>query len=241
MTELLNLPNHVAIILDGNGRWAEQRGLARSKGHLAGFENLKKVSTYILSRGIKVLSVFAFSTENFKRSEQEVNFLMNLFISKFNEEGDFFNKNNIKVVFSGRRESPLPHGVIKAIQSLEITTKNNTGGILNICINYGGKAEIVDVIKKLSKEVKEDLISLDDINEEMVNKYLYQNLGDIDLLIRTGGEQRISNFLLWQLAYSELYFSEVYFPDFDNAQFDKALLAYTKRDRRFGGVNKKTK
>lgn len=226
----LKIPNHVAIILDGNGRWAKEKGLTRSEGHQAGFENLKSLVEYILSTGTKVLSVYAFSTENFKRSKVEVDFLMNIFESKFKEYSNILKKKNIKIVFSGKRLAPLPEGVIKVINEVEEETKNNTKGIFNICINYGGRAEIVDAVNKIIASGEKN------ITEESFEKYLYNDLPDIDLLIRTSGEIRISNYMLWQLSYAELYFPKCYFPDFDYQEYDKALLEYTKRDRRFGGI-----
>ena len=193
MNENIKIPNHVAIILDGNGRWAKEKCMPRSEGHSAGFERLKQISPYILSKGVKILSVYAFSTENFKRSKEEVNFLMNLFVNKFKTEGKYFNEKNIKVIFSGRRKSPLPK------------------------------------------------VDINDLDEAMFSKYLYQDLAPIDLLIRTSGENRISNFMLWQLSYSEFYFPKTYFPDFDEKQFDLALLEYNRRDRRFGGIKNEEK
>ena len=232
----LKVPNHVAIILDGNGRWAKERGLTRSMGHDAGFTNLKNVSKYILSKGIKVLSVYAFSTENFKRSKDEVDYLMHIFTSKFKSCIKDFNKENIKVVFSGR-DKPLPNKVLKAMKELEEATKDNTKGILNICINYGGRSELVDTCKKISKMVENKEISIDDIDEELVSRNLYNDLPDVDLMIRTSGELRLSNFMLWQNSYAEFYFPKTYFPDFDEEEFDKAIIEYTKRDRRFGNID----
>lgn len=232
----LRVPNHVAIILDGNGRWAKERGLTRSMGHDAGFTNLKNISKYILSKGIKVLSVYAFSTENFKRSKDEVDYLMNIFTSKFKSCIKDFNKENIKVIFSGR-DKPLPNKVLKAMKELEESTKDNTKGILNICINYGGRSELVDTCKKISKMVENKEISIDDIDEELVSRNLYNDLPDVDLMIRTSGELRLSNFMLWQNSYAEFYFPKTYFPDFDEEEFDKAIIEYTKRDRRFGNID----
>lgn len=231
MENKLKIPNHVAIIVDGNGRWAKEQGLSRSKGHSAGFENLKKISNHIFSKGTKVLSLYVFSTENFKRSKEEVNYLMNLFIKKFKEEKETFNKNNIKVVFSGKDE-PLPKAVIKARNEITELTKNNTGGIINFCLNYGGRAEIVDATKKIIK----DNIPLENITEDTFRHYLYQDLPDVDLLIRTSGEIRLSNFLLWQSSYAEFYFPKTYFPDFTEEEYNEALIEYTRRDRRFGGI-----
>lgn len=223
------IPNHVAIILDGNGRWAKERGLKRTEGHREGYKTLKKISKYILHKGTKYLSVFAFSTENFNRPKEEVDYLMNLFIKGFKNDTWYFNKENIRVVFSGRKEK-LSKEVLEAMDIMEKDTLNNTGGILNICLNYGGRAEIVDAVNKIIKDKKES------ITEEEFKKYLYQDLPDIDLMIRTSGEIRISNFMLWQLSYAELYFPKCYFPDFLEEEYDKALTEYTKRDRRFGGL-----
>lgn len=225
----IKIPCHVGIIMDGNGRWAKERGLNRSKGHEAGYKTLKTTAKYILDSGVKVLSVFAFSTENFNRPKEEVDFLMNLFIKGFKKDSAFFNKENIKVVFSGRKE-PLKKDVIEAMEYLSKSTKNNTKGILNICLNYGGRSEIVDAVNHIIKD------NLKEVDEEVINSYLYNKLPDIDLLIRTSGEVRISNFMLWQLSYAELYFPKCYFPDFNQEEFNKALLEYTKRDRRFGSV-----
>lgn len=222
-----NLPTHIAIIVDGNGRWATNNGKTRSAGHDAGLKNLKKISEYILSKNIKYLSLFVFSTENFKRNEEEVNHLMNLFVKTFKKEKKFFVDKNIKVVFSGRKEN-LPNDVLKALKETEKITENCTGGICNFCLNYGGQSEIVDAINKIIKD------KLENVTIENFNNYLYQNLPPIDLMIRTSGELRISNFMLWQLAYSELYFTKTYFPDLSFEEIDEILLEYSNRNRRFG-------
>ena len=229
--ENLKIPYHVGIILDGNGRWATERGLKRSEGHKAGFETLKILSKHVFTRGVKVLSVFAFSTENFNRTKNEVDYLMNLFLKGFKSSIKEFNKNNIKVVFSGRKE-PLSDKVYKSMKSLEKETLNNTGGVLNICLNYGGQTEIVDTTKKLINDVLDGKLKTEDITPEIFMKNLYNDLPPMDFLIRTSGEIRISNFMLFSLAYAEMYFPLTYFPDFN--EFDKALEEYTKRDRRFG-------
>lgn len=228
----VKIPTHVGIILDGNGRWATSRGLKRSEGHKAGYDNLKKVSIHILNRGVKYLSVYVFSTENFKRSEEEVGYLMNLFITKFKVDAHYFQENNVKVVFSGRKEN-LRKDVLDAMDYLCNLTKDNSGGILNICLNYGSRAEITDMTKKLISNG----VNPDDITEELISKNMYNDLPDIDFLIRTSGEQRLSNFMLWQASYAELYFPDTYFPDFNESEFDKALIEYNSRDRRFGGIN----
>lgn len=231
--EKLKIPYHVGIILDGNGRWATERGLKRSEGHKAGFETLKILSKHVFTRGVKVLSVFAFSTENFNRTKDEVDYLMNLFLKGFKSSIKEFNKNNIKVVFSGRKE-PLSDKVYESMKSLEKETLNNTGGILNICLNYGGQTEIVDTTKKLINDVLDDKLKTEDITPEIFMKNLYNDLPPMDFLIRTSGEIRVSNFMLFSLAYAEMYFPLTYFPDFKEDEFDKVLEEYTKRDRRFG-------
>lgn len=229
----LKIPTHVGIIVDGNGRWAKERGLSRLKGHDAGFDNLRELVKYIHKRGVKYLSLYVFSTENFKRPKEEVDHLMDLFVIMYKRYRDDFVKNNIKVVFSGRDE-PLPKKVIKARNELVELTKNNTGGTVNFCMNYGGRAEILDAIKKIAKSG----VDVDSLTEEDIRKYLYQDLPDVDLMIRTSGELRLSNFLLWQNSYAEFYFPKTKFPDFHEADFDQALIEYTSRDRRFGNVKK---
>lgn len=229
------IPNHVAIILDGNGRWAKMRGLKRSMGHKAGFDTLKKLSDYIFKKGVKILSVFAFSTENFKRDKEEVDYLMDLLVKKIH---NLIKKDsNVKIVFSGRKTN-LRKDVLESIKEIEEKTKNNTEHVFNICFNYGGRADIVDAAKKIAEDYKNNLIDIDSLTEEKFETYLYNGIPDIDLLIRTSGEVRISNFMLFQAAYSEMYFPETLFPDFKEKDFDIALDIYNKRDRRFGGVKK---
>ena len=234
------VPKHVAIIMDGNGRWAKLRGKKRSEGHLEGSKNLEKMALHILKKGIKILSVFAFSTENFKRSKEEVDYLMNLLIKFFKKKAKKFNDNNIRVMISGRREN-LRSDVLEAIDSIQNSTKNNNGGILNICLNYGGVEEIIDASKKIAIDYNKNNLSLDKLDKNIFQKYLYNNLEPIDFMIRTSGELRISNFMLFSLAYSELYFTDTYFPDFDEKEFDVALSEYQKRNRRFGGIENETK
>ena len=230
-----SIPTHVGIIMDGNGRWATRRGLVRSAGHQAGYDRLKKTALYILHKGVKYLSIFAFSTENFKRSKEEVDFLMNLFCTGFGKEKDFFRENDVKVVFSGR-DKPLSKKLMKIMDELEDYTKDCKTGILNICLNYGGQAEIVDASKKIATLVKEDKLNIEDITEETFYKYLYNDLPPIDLLIRTSGEIRISNFMLYSLSYAELVFTSTCFPDFDENEFDKALEDYQNRNITKGSV-----
>ncbi len=229
----MKIPKHVAFILDGNGRWAKERGLKRSAGHEEGFKNLRSLCKYILSKNVEILSVYAFSCENFKRSKEEVDYLMNLFIRGIKSYSDELHKEGIKVIFSGIRKEPLPKNVIKSMSDMEEKTKNNTKGIFNICINYDGQAEIVDATNQIISDVKAGIIN-EPITKEVFNKYLYQDLPPVDLVIRTSGESRISGFMLWQSSYAELYFPTKYFPDFKEKDFDKALEDYNKRERRFG-------
>ena len=237
MNEELLIPNHVGIIMDGNGRWAQQRGMIRTKGHQHAVSNLKELCIHMADVGVKYCSLYAFSTENFKRDIKEVDFLMNLFINSFNKEFEFIKKKNVRVIFSGRRE-PLPKKVLEAMDALVEDTKNNTDLVLNICINYGSHAEMVDTTKKICEMYKNGEIELEDINEEFIQKNLYQDLPPLDFVIRTSGELRLSNFMMYQASYAEFYFPKVLFPDFDNEEFDKAILEFNKRNRRFGGIKK---
>ena len=227
------LPKHVGIIMDGNGRWATQRGLKRSLGHKKGAENLEKLLDHIYNLGIPYVSIYAFSTENFKRSSDEVNYLMDLFVKTFSVKKKIFIKNGLRVIFSGRRDN-LRSDVLKSLINLEESTKDLQRGTLNICLNYGGRCEIVDMTKKIVEDVLNKKIDINDINEELISSYMYQNLPDIDFVIRTSGEMRISNFMLWQSSYAEYYFPETLFPDFNCDEFDKALEEFSKRHRRFG-------
>ncbi len=231
------IPKHVAIIMDGNGRWAQKRGLKRTRGHQKGAEALKKISEYVYDKNIKVLSVFAFSTENWKRDKEEVDYLMDLFIKAFKENFDVVKKKGVKVIFSGVKDK-LSEKVINSMKRMTEETKDNTNGIFNICLNYGGQDEIINATKKISKDVKDGIIDYNDINQDLFSKYLFNDLPPIDLLIRTSGEYRISNFMLWQMAYAELYFTDILWPDFDEKEMDKAIDSYNKRDRRFGSVKK---
>ena len=228
------LPTHIGIIMDGNGRWATNRGLKRSMGHKAGADNLEKLLDHIFNIGIKYVSIYAFSTENFKREKDEVDYLMNLFVKMFTIKKKIFIKNELKVIFSGRRDN-LREDVCDGIVKLEEATKDFKRGVLNICLNYGGRFEIIDMTKKIASLVKEGNLEIDDINEELVNKYMYQELPPIDFVIRTSGEQRVSNFMLWQASYAEYYFPKPLFPDFTPDEFDKALDEFQNRNRRFGG------
>jgi undecaprenyl diphosphate synthase len=234
MRDNMELPNHVGIIMDGNGRWAQKRGLKRSLGHKAGADNLEKLLDHIYNLGIKYVSVYAFSTENFKRDKEEVDYLMDLFVKMFTSKKKIFIKNELKVIFSGRRDN-LRDDVRNSIIKLEESTKDLTRGVFNICLNYGGRYEIVDMTKKIASLVKEGKIDIESIDEDLVNKYMYQELPPLDFVIRTSGEKRVSNFMLWQASYAEYYFPKTLFPDFTPIEFDKAMREYQKRHRRFGG------
>lgn len=221
------VPNHIGIIMDGNRRWAKEKKKKTIEGHLAGANRIISLAKYIFDKGVKYLSIYAFSTENFNRSAEEVSYLMGLIIKFFNERVNELHDYNIKIVVSGLRDN-LSKEVLKCIDNVVDLTKDNTGGILNVCLNYGGRREIVDAVNK----IKEANVS---ITEETFGKYLYNDLPDLDYVIRTSGEERISNFMLWQISYAEFYFPKVYFPDFDEKEFDKALEIYNNRNRRFGG------
>ena len=221
------VPNHIGIIMDGNRRWAKEKNKKTIEGHLAGANRIISLAKYIFDKGVKYLSIYAFSTENFNRSAEEVSYLMGLIIKFFNERVNELHDYNIKIVVSGLRDN-LSKEVLKCIDNVVDLTKDNTGGVLNVCLNYGGRREIVDAVNK----IKEANVS---ITEETFGKYLYNDLPDLDYVIRTSGEERISNFMLWQISYAEFYFPKVYFPDFDEKEFDQALEIYNNRNRRFGG------
>ena len=229
MTNNERIPSHVAIILDGNGRWAKQRGKTRSEGHKAGFDKVKDIASYASKRGIKALSLYCFSTENWNRPNQEVDFLMSIPI-KFKEESKIYKDNNIKVIVSGRKYR-INKNTLDALNDLVDDTKESTGMILNICFDYGSLNDLMNTINNLI----ENGTKLDE--EKAIYSHLSTNpVGPVDLLIRTGGEKRLSNFLLLEAAYAELYFIDKYWPDFNSEDLDKAILEYSKRDRRYGGI-----
>ena len=237
MNNDLIIPKHVGIIMDGNGRWAQEKGMPRTMGHSNAIKTLKALCLHMADVGVKYASLYAFSTENFKRDVSEVEFLMNLFITSFNKEFKFLKERNVRVVFSGRRE-PLPEKVLEAMDTIVSETKDNTDLVLNICLNYGSHAEMVDTTKKICEMYKNGDITLDDINEDFLQRNMYQDLPPLDFVIRTSGELRLSNFMMYQASYAEFYFPKVYFPDFNVEEFDKAILEFNKRNRRFGGITK---
>jgi len=229
------LPQHLAIIMDGNGRWAKERGLPRSAGHKEGVKAVKRVISNCIDLNIPILTLFAFSTENWKRPKNEVFYLINLFDKAINREKENLIKNNIKINFLGRIKG-LPDSIIKLMNEVAELTKNNNKLILNIAINYGGRAEIVDAINSIIPMVYEKKIKIEDINENTVRDNLYTHgFPDPDLLIRTAGEMRISNFMIWQIAYAEFWVTPVYWPDFDKINLIEAIKDFQKRVRKFGG------
>ena len=234
--EGMKIPSHVAIILDGNGRWAKAKGLPRNMGHLEGAKTVEQICEDAYNLGIKYLTGYAFSTENWNRPRDEVSALMKLLRNYMKNSIARSNKNNMKVRVIGDK-TRLDDDIRKSIENLEEATKNNTGLNFQIAINYGGRDEIVRAVKNIGKKVSEGSLSVDDINEDLLNRELDTGgMPDPDLLIRTCNELRISNFLLWQLAYTELYFTEIPWPDFNKDELIKAIMAYNKRDRRFGLV-----
>ena len=234
-----NLPKHIAIIMDGNRRWAKQRNLTTKEGHKAGSKNLENIAIFCNEIGIKYLTVYAFSTENWKRTQEEVSALM--FILKANLDSMLrkMDLKNIKIRVIGEKEN-IPKDIQAKIDKLVEKTKNNTGLVLNIAFNYGGRAELVHTTKVIAQKVKDGEISVEDIDELLISNNLYTaGQPDPDLMIRTSGECRISNFMLYNIAYAELYFTSTCFPDFDNDEFDKALLEYQNRNITKGGNSKK--
>ncbi|NLM51444.1 MAG: isoprenyl transferase [Firmicutes bacterium] len=230
------IPRHVAIIMDGNGRWAAERGLPRTAGHYAGMGALRRTIRAASDLGIDVLTVFAFSTENWKRPQEEVDFLMRLPQEFLETDLPELMEKNVQVRMSGSREG-LPVHTLQAVDTAIKKTKNNTGMILNFALNYGSRAEIVTAVRKITTLVAEGKLDPHDIDEKSFSQYLYTaGLPDPDLLIRCSGEIRLSNFLLWQLAYAELWFTDVYWPDFKGEHLLAAIEAFRKRDRRYGGI-----
>jgi undecaprenyl diphosphate synthase len=226
------LPTHVAIVPDGNGRWAENRGLPRLDGHRAGVKKMRSLIEYLNDCQIKCVTLYGFSTENWGRPKAEVTGLFHILKEKIDKDVPHLHKKGIKVRHIGRLEQ-LPTWLQESIRSAEELTKHNTGMTLNLAFNYGGRVEIVDAVRRL---VAED-ISPENIDEDLINNYLYTaGLPDVDLLIRTGDELRLSNFLIWQTAYSEYYFTQILWPDFTKKGIDDALLAYGRRERRFGAL-----
>lgn len=236
MSDEYKIPQHVAIILDGNGRWAKSRHMPRNYGHKAGADNLERVIEDAWDLGIKYLTVYAFSTENWKRSVEEVTGIMTILRDFLKRSIDKANKNNMKVCIIGER-SRLDDDIIQAIDELEEATRDNTGIQFNVALNYGGRDEITRATRRIAEKLQSGELSIQDITEDTITESLdTAGIPDPDLLIRTSGEIRISNFLPWQIAYSEFYFCDTLWPDFDREELVKAIDYYNGRDRRFGGV-----
>ncbi|OQY42984.1 MAG: isoprenyl transferase [Fusobacteriia bacterium 4572_74] len=223
------IPKHIAIIMDGNGRWAQNRHLPRFVGHREGAKRIKAIIEHAGNIGIKYLSVYAFSTENWKRPQKEVDTLMDIFQKYLKAEAENMLRDNIRLIVTGRKEG-VSSKLLNAISEVEELTAGNDGLTFNICFNYGGRSEIIDAVKKIIESGEKN------ISEENFKDYLYSDIPDPELVIRTSGEFRISNFLLWQIAYSEIYVTDVLWPDFDEKEFDRAIETFRNRDRRFGGV-----
>jgi undecaprenyl diphosphate synthase len=235
------IPKHIAIIMDGNGRWAQKRGLPRTAGHKMGIESLKKIVKYSGEIGIEVLTVYAFSTENWKRPHEEVSVLMSLIIEYIKKELNVLHKNGVKINPIGEYQQ-LPEKTVKEIEKAVEKTKKNEKLTLNVALNYGSKAEITRSFQIIGEKIKKGEISPDEIDEKMISQHLYtKNQPDPDLIIRPSGEKRLSNFLMWQGAYSELWFSDVLWPDFSEEHLMEAINDFKNRDRRFGAVKEKEK
>jgi len=236
-----NIPNHIAIIMDGNGRWAKKRGLRREIGHQEGKKSVRKIVECCAELGIKNLTLYAFSTENWNRPKLEIDFLMKLLFLSLKDELNNLNGNNIKFETIGDL-TKFPKKISNYLEKVKNETKENSKLILTLALGYGSRSEIANVVRKLSMKVKNNIISSKSIDETVINDHLYtRNLPDVDLLIRTSGEKRISNFLLWQIAYSELYFTKKLWPDFRKKDLYKALISYQNRERRFGKTSEQIK
>lgn len=232
----MNIPNHIAIIMDGNGRWAQKKGLPRIAGHKKGAQRVKEAVTESLKLGVKALTIFAFSTENWNRPKMEIEFLFSYLAKFLDSYKKKLIKDDIRLKVIGRRDR-ISEVVLKKIKEVEGLTKDNKSFIFNIAIDYGGRWDIVNAAKAITQGCVNKKISQKDINEELFSDYLCLKTFDPDLLIRTSGEQRVSNFLVWNLAYSEFYFTSLFWPDFDKFQLHKAIKVYSQRDRRFGEIH----
>jgi len=236
-----NLPKHLAIIMDGNGRWAKQKGFLRAFGHESGTKSVKKIIEASAKLGIGFLTLYAFSTENWNRPKLEVDTLMKVLINALKNELTTLQENNIKLSAIGNLEK-LPKSAQKELLDVINKTKDNTKMTLTLALSYGSREEIVNAVRNICNKVKNNIISIDAIDDSIINEHLYtRNLPDVDLLIRTSGEHRISNFLLWQIAYAELYFTDILWPDFKEQDLYEAIISYQKRERRFGKTSEQIK
>ena len=236
LVDMEDIPNHIAIIMDGNGRWAKERKLPRAMGHKAGVEAIRNIVKECNNLGVGYLTLYAFSTENWKRPQEEVNALMKLLVEYLKNEFEELHSNGVVINSIGDIDK-LPSVCKNELKRAYENTKNNKGLILNLALNYGGRAEITTAFKDLYKDIRKGIISENDINEQTISKYLYTaNIPDPDIIIRPSGEQRLSNFLLWQCAYSEFWYSNIKWPDFKKEDLHSAIIDYQKRERRFGGI-----
>lgn len=234
--DMSRLPEHIGVIMDGNGRWAKKRGLPRSAGHSAGADALKKIVTEANNLGIKYITVYAFSTENWKRPKDEVDYLMALLLDYLKNAEKTLSGENVVIRAIGSRKG-LSKEICEQIVKTENFTKDNTGIVMNIALNYGGREEIVNAVKNICTEVKNDKMDIESIDDKILADYLYTaNQPDVDLLIRTSGEQRLSNFMLWQVSYAEMWFTDKLWPDFKPADLHRAIIDFQNRGRRFGGI-----
>lgn len=234
--DMRNIPKHIAIIMDGNGRWAKERSLPRTMGHKAGVETIREIVKECNNLGVKYLTLYAFSTENWKRPKDEVNALMKLLVEYLKREFDELHSNNV-VINSIGDTSKLPEQCRRELKSAYERTKNNTGLTMNLALNYGGRGELVRAFKLMNEDIEIGKLKKDEINESTVSKYMYTaGMPDPDIIIRPSGEQRLSNFLLWQCAYSEFWYSNIKWPDFKRKHLRKAIHDYQNRDRRFGAA-----
>lgn len=244
LTDTINsdtLPQHIAIIMDGNGRWAKKKGFDRTFGHQEGVESVRKAIEVCGDLGIPYLTLFAFSTENWNRPKLEVAFLMKLLANTINAEINELHQKNIRLMVIGEMDK-MPSAVLKSLENAVQLTKNNTKATLTVALNYGSQMEIITATKKIAEKVKRGELDVSEITPEIIEQNLYtHNIPNVDLLIRTSGEQRISNFLLWQIAYSELYFTDVMWPDFKKENFLEAIKSYTSRERRYGKTGEQIK
>ncbi len=240
LINLDNIPKHVAVIMDGNGRWAKGKGMNRIFGHKNALTAVRETIEAAAELGTQAITLYAFSTENWNRPQIEVNALMSLLISSLNKESITFKENDVRVNAIGNIKS-LPDSAQKTLKQVIKETKNNKKIVLTLALSYGAREEIVNTIKNISKKVVNNELTIEEIDEKIINNHLYTfNLPDVDLMIRTSGEQRISNFLLWQLAYAELYFTNILWPDFRKEHFYDAIIEYQNRERRFGKTSEQT-
>jgi len=235
--KLAHMPRHLAMIMDGNGRWATAKGLARAEGHCEGAKAAENIALYCARLGMQSLTLYSFSVENWKRPQDEVEGLMSLYEEYLQTMRPMFMRENVRLVHLGRRQG-LPEGVIKELDRTMDLTRDNDGMIFAFALNYGGRTEIVDAVRSIAQKCLAEQLSVEDINETCISQHLYSaTMPDPDLLIRTANELRVSNFMLWQISYSEFYVTDVYWPDFSKEDLDKAIVTYAQRDRRYGALS----